>query len=150
MYLGGGVAVGVFLCCYLGVGCWFVWFFFFNNKLKDFHTNFIVWAMKKKITRFNKEKEKFKMSLQLQRSENMLFQEIHIGVNRLLNQYSHLPYITVLSSKHLPFSCQSTTGLNVPRVILYGAKGEVCRYLSSCHATFHVLLVCKDENCSLP
>lgn len=55
-----------------------------------------------------------------------------------------------LNSKNLPFSCQSATRLNVPWMILYGAKGEVCRYLSSCHATLHVLLVCKNENCSLP
>lgn len=52
-----------------------------------------IWSLsnEKNPTRFNKEKEKFKVSLWLQSSENMFFQEIHFGVNKLLKQYSHLP-----------------------------------------------------------
>lgn len=104
----------------------------------------------RKPTRFNYEKEKFKMSLGQQSSENTNFQKIHFGVSRLLKQYSLFPGTAIVSSKHLPLSCQSTAGLNMPRVILYGAEGEVCRYLGSRHAAFHVLLVGKDENRSLP
>lgn len=132
------------------LGGWVVssfWFGVFSSKWKTFTQ---IWSLSYEETH---KVQLIKLKVQnvplTAKFRNTKLQKILFGVSRLLNQNCHLTGTAIVSSQHLPFSCQSTAGLNVPWVILYGAEGEVCRYLGSRHAAFHVLLVCKDENCSL-
>lgn len=48
-----------------------------------------------------------------------------------------------------PLSCEGTTGLDVPLVVFDGGKLEALGDLSHRHASFHILLIGKDQQSCL-